>query len=85
MVFLQSKLYFSKDSEGVQPGFQRFPGGGPTFSRGGIRMLISIETHITCDFQGVRTPYLHSGSADMESCCYFFICESSFVVADYNS
>ena len=29
-------------------------GGGPTFSRGGVQLLISIETHftITCDFPG---------------------------------
>ena len=28
--------------------------GGPTISRGGggVQMLISIETHITCDFPG---------------------------------
>ena len=53
IVLLQRKLYFSKDLEGVQ----HFPGGGggPTFSRGGgggVQMLISIETHITCDFPG---------------------------------
>ena len=44
--FLQRKLYFSKDPEGVQhfPGVQLFPGG--------IQMLISIETHITCEFPG---------------------------------
>ena len=24
--------------------------GSPTFSRGGVQMLISIKTHITCDF-----------------------------------
>ena len=38
--------------------------GGPTFSRGGggVQMLISIETHMTCDFPGgVRTPYPPSG------------------------
>ena len=46
MVLLQRKLYFPKDPEGVQ----HFP-GGPTFSRG-VQMLISIETHITCDFPG---------------------------------
>ena len=39
-----------------------FPGGGgcPTYSRGGVQMLISKETHIrTCYFPGgsVRTPY----------------------------
>ena len=52
--------------------FQGFR-GGPTFSRGcpnifkgGVQMLISIETHITCDFPGGgggRTPYPPSGSA----------------------
>ena len=46
------------------PTFSRV---GSTFSRGGggggdrrgVQMLISIETHITCDFpwEGVRTPY----------------------------
>ena len=54
MVLLQRKLYFSKDR------------GGPTILGGGggsrIQVLISIETHITCDFpgggEGVRTPYL---------------------------
>ena len=42
-------LYFTKDPEGVH----YFPG------RGGVQMLISIETHIrTCYFPGgVRTPY----------------------------
>ena len=44
-------------------------GGGPTFSReggGGVLIIISKETHITCDFLGgggVRTPYPPSGSA----------------------
>ena len=52
-------LYFTKDPEAVH----YIPGGGgrgcPTFSRGGVKMLISIETHIrTCYFPGgVRTPY----------------------------
>ena len=45
MVLLQRKLYFSKDR------------GSPTFLRGGgggsrVQVLISIETHITCDFPG---------------------------------
>ena len=45
----QRKLLFSKVSEGVQ----LFKGGGATFSWGwGFQMLISIETHITCDFPG---------------------------------
>ena len=26
--------------------------GGPTFSSGGVQILISIEPHITCDFPG---------------------------------
>ena len=56
MVLLPRKLYlyFTKDPEGVHcfPGVQLFTGGG-------VQMLISIETHITCDFPGggVRTPY----------------------------
>ena len=56
----QKQTQFSNASEGVQ----HFP-EGPTFCRGGggVQMLISIETHITCDFPGrVRTPYSPSGS-----------------------
>ena len=49
MVLLQNKLYFLKDLEGVNI-FQEVE--DPTFSSGGVRMLISIETHITCDFPG---------------------------------
>ena len=55
MVLLQRKLYFSKDPEGVQ----HFPGGGGSnFFQGGwgVLMLISIETHITCDFPGESGP-----------------------------
>ena len=37
MVLLQRKLYFSKDPEGSNI-FQ------------GVQMLISIETHVPCDF-----------------------------------
>ena len=44
-----------------------FPGGCPTFSRGGVQMLISIETYIrTCYFPeggGVPDPLSRSGSA----------------------
>ena len=62
MVLLQRRQYFSKDPERVQyfpgGGVQLFPWGG-----GGVQMLISIETHMTCDFPGVWTPYPHSGSA----------------------
>ena len=46
MVLLQRKLYFSKDQEGVQ----HFQGRSNFFQ--GVQMLISIETHITCDFPG---------------------------------
>ena len=58
MVLLQRKLYFSKDRGGLT-----FLGGG-----GGsrVQVLISIETHITCDFWGgggVRTPYPHMVSS----------------------
>ena len=46
----QRNLSFFKVPEGVQ----HFPGGGPTFSRGGGRSncLFPIETHITYDFPG---------------------------------
>ena len=58
MVLLQRKLYFSKDPEGVQ----LFPGGGgATFTSGGggLQKLISIETHMTCDFPGGGGPDPH--------------------------
>ena len=44
--FVKRKLYFSKDQEGVQQckGVELFPGG--------VQILISIETHIACDFPG---------------------------------
>ena len=58
MVLLQRKLYFSKDR------------GGPTFLGGGggsrVQVLISIKTHITCDFPGgggSGPPITPSGSA----------------------
>ena len=46
----QRKLLFLKVSEGVQ----LFQGGGGNFFHGGggVQWVISIETHITCDFQG---------------------------------
>ena len=46
MVLLQRRLYFSKDLGG--PFF--LGGGGGEGSR--VQVLISIETHITCDFPG---------------------------------
>ena len=57
IVLLQRKLYFSKDPEGVQ----HFPGVSNFFSGGGggereVQMLISLETHITCDFPGGPDP-----------------------------
>ena len=58
----QRKLLFLKVSEGVQ----LFQGGRATFSMegGGVQWVISLETHITCDFPGGgRTPYPPSGSA----------------------
>ena len=62
MVLLPRKLYlyFTKDPEGVHcfPGVQLFTGG--------VQMLISIETHITCDFPGGGggpDPLSPSGSA----------------------
>ena len=62
MVLLQIKIYFSKGPEGVQ----HFPRGSNFFQwvGGGVQMLISIETHITCDFPGGPDPLsTASGSA----------------------
>ena len=51
MVLLQRKLLFQGSRGG--PTFSGGGGGGgATFSREGAQMLISIETHITCDFPG---------------------------------
>ena len=66
MVLLLRKLnlYFTKDPEGVH----YFPGGGGVklFPRGGVQMLISLETHVrTCFFpgEGCPDPLSPSGSA----------------------
>ena len=52
-VYCREKLYFSKDPEGsdIFQGVQLFPGGG-----GGLQMLISVVTLITCDFPGGSGP-----------------------------
>ena len=59
-------LYFTKDTEAVH----HFPGGGggPTFSRGVLQMLIPIETHIrTCySSGGCPDPLSASGSANRQ-------------------
>ena len=55
--FITEKTILFQGSRGVTT----FPrGGGPTFSRGkgGVQMLISIETHITCDFPGGSGPHI---------------------------
>ena len=57
MVLLQRKLYFLKEPE---RGPTYFKGWGPTYSSGGVQMIISIETNNTCEFPGegvVATPY----------------------------
>ena len=41
-----------KGSRGV-PTFSRGGGGGQLFPGRGVQMLISILTHITCDFQTI--------------------------------
>ena len=53
MVLLQRKLYFSNDRGG--PTFLGGGGGGGGGSR--VQVLISIETHITCDFPGGGGPH----------------------------
>ena len=70
----QRKLLFLKVSEGVQ----LFQGGGGIFSMeaggGGVQLVISIETHITCDFPGGGgTPYPTSRSAHAISQLIFLI------------
>ena len=55
-------LQFTKGSNGFITEktilFQGSRGGVQLFPGGGVQMLISIETHITCDFQGgVRISY----------------------------
>ena len=59
LLLIKLYLYFTKDPEGVHY-FTR-GGGCQTFSRAGVQMLISLETHVrTCYFPGVgvvRTPY----------------------------
>ena len=58
MVLFQRNLYFQR----IQSGSNMFQ-GCPTFFQG-VQMLISIETHITCDFPDVGPgPYSPSGSA----------------------
>ena len=56
--FRRCPMVISKKSITLQ-GFRKGPtfsrGEGPTFSRG-VQMLISIETHVTCDFPGGSRP-----------------------------
>ena len=55
-----SNGYFKENNN--FPRFQRgpiFSRGGPAFSRG-VQMLISIETHKTCDFPGGSRPPIPS-------------------------
>ena len=50
MVLLQRKLYIFPR---IQRGFQHFSERGvQLFPGGGVQILISIETHITCDSPG---------------------------------
>ena len=65
--FITEKTYFSKDPELVQ----HFPGGGGSnFSEGGgVQLLISMETHITCDFTGRVWTTFPSGSAHGTNTC----------------
>ena len=74
MVILK-KLLFSE-------GFR----GGPTFVRGdqlfqgvGVQMLISIETHITCEFPGGPEPLSPLWNHTCRTkCICFCICEWGF-------
>ena len=54
--FYNRENYTFEGSRGG-PTYSMGGGGGPTFPQG-VQMLISIETHITCDFQGeIRFSY----------------------------
>ena len=54
----------STDFTVIHGGSNIFQGGVQHFQGGGVQMLISIKTHITCDFlEGVLTPCPPSGSA----------------------
>ena len=65
MVLLQRNYTYLRIHRGsnIFQGVQLFPGG--------VQMLISIEIHITCDFQGggvqTQTPYPPSVSAHESS------------------
>ena len=51
-VFLNPQLILQ-----LYMGVQHFTGGVQHFQGGGVQMLISIKTHITCDFlEGALTP-----------------------------
>ena len=65
-------------TEGVQWFYYTFSRGGPTFSRGGVQLLISTETHftITCDFpggggSGPPTPYPYPLDPHMENVAFW--------------
>ena len=57
--FITEKTILFQGSRGVQQG-----GGG-----GGVQMLISIETHITCDFPGGSGPPIPLSSAHGTGTC----------------
>ena len=73
--YFKENYYFLRFQRG--PTFSRgegkfFHGGGG--EEGGVQWVISIETHITCDFPGGgRTPYPPSGSAHAISELIFLI------------
>ena len=68
MVLLQRKHTFLR----IQSWSNIFPGGGGgsnILEGGGVQLLSSMETHITCDFPGrVWTPF-PSGSAHGTDTC----------------
>ena len=78
----ESRLFnsFYHLQRGSNGFIKHFPGGGgPTFSRGGVQLLISIETHftITCDFpgggggSGPPTPYPYPLDPHMENVAFW--------------
>ena len=65
LILQKSNGQFQRN-QSISEGVQHFPGGGGSnFFQGGSYCLLSIETHITCDFQGGGSgpPVPPSGSA----------------------
>ena len=71
--YFKEHYYFLRFQKG-----SNFFKGDPTFSAvegggGGVKMLISIETHITCDFPGGSGPPIPPLDSHMQFHYFFFL------------